>query len=183
MTDEVSDRDLAIIWAREVLADPNSVIMDTETTGLGDDALVVQIAVINPKGETLLNTLVNPEVPIPADAQRIHGITDEIVKSAPLWKDVAQQFASVVAGKTVTIYNAAYDTRIIRQANKKAAYDIIFKNDCAMEQYAAFVGEWNEYRGNYRWQRLEGGDHSALGDCLATLDVIKKMASAELENY
>lgn len=32
---------------------------------------------------------------------------------------------------------------------------------------------------NYRWQRLPGGDHSALGDCWATLKVLQKMAESE----
>ena len=47
-----------------------------------------------------------------------------------------------------------------------------------MLEYAKFVGEWNNYHGNYRWQKLEGGDHSAAGDCLATLEVIRTMAGA-----
>jgi len=32
---------------------------------------------------------------------------------------------------------------------------------------------------NYRWQRLPGGDHSALSDCLATLKVLQAMAESE----
>jgi DNA polymerase-3 subunit epsilon len=46
-----------------------------------------------------------------------------------------------------------------------------------MHWYAQFVGDWNEYHGNYKWQRLPGGDHSALGDCRATLAVLKEMAA------
>jgi DNA polymerase-3 subunit epsilon len=45
-----------------------------------------------------------------------------------------------------------------------------------MLKYAEFVGEWNDYHGNYRYQKLPGGDHTAVGDCRATLKVIKKMA-------
>jgi hypothetical protein len=33
----------------------------------------------------------------------------------------------------------------------------------------------NDYHQFYTWQKLPGGDHSALGDCLATLKVIKDM--------
>jgi DNA polymerase-3 subunit epsilon len=47
---------------------------------------------------------------------------------------------------------------------------------CAMQRYAEWYGEWNDYFGSFRWQRLEGGDHSALGDCRATLELIRKMA-------
>jgi DNA polymerase-3 subunit epsilon len=44
-------------------------------------------------------------------------------------------------------------------------------------KHAEWVGEWNDYRGSFRWQKLQGGDHSALGDCVATLETIKKMAA------
>ena len=45
-----------------------------------------------------------------------------------------------------------------------------------MLMYAQFVGEWNPRHGDYRWQRLPSGDHSAIGDCRATLALIHKMA-------
>ena len=46
-----------------------------------------------------------------------------------------------------------------------------------MLNLAEWVGEWNDYRGSFRWQKLQGGDHSALGDCIATLETIRKMAA------
>jgi hypothetical protein len=49
--------------------------------------------------------------------------------------------------------------------------------ECAMRRYAAYVGEPSK-RGGYRSQKLSGGDHSALGDALATLRLIKEMATA-----
>jgi hypothetical protein len=47
-----------------------------------------------------------------------------------------------------------------------------------MLQYAAFVGEWEEYYRAYKYQRLPSAGHSAVEDCLATLDVIRTMAGA-----
>jgi hypothetical protein len=44
-----------------------------------------------------------------------------------------------------------------------------------MRRYAAYVGEPSK-RGGYRNQKPTGGDHSALGDALATLRLIKEMA-------
>ncbi len=44
-----------------------------------------------------------------------------------------------------------------------------------MRRYAAYVGETSQ-RGGYRNQKLTGGDHSALGDALATLRLIEEMA-------
>ena len=47
--------------------------------------------------------------------------------------------------------------------------------ECAMGWYSQYVGEPGK-RGGYRNQKLPGGDHSALGDCRATLAVIETMA-------
>src|SRR5690606_33823093 len=56
----------------------NVVILDTETTGLYD-AEIVEIAVIDLGGNILMNTLVRPKNPIPAEVTAIHGINNEMV--------------------------------------------------------------------------------------------------------
>lgn len=143
----------------------------------------MQIAVIGVDGSTLLDTLVKPGAPIPWDATRIHGITDDLVAGAPTFGQVHQQLMELLRGKRVVIYNADYDTRMIYQSGKLYAYLPVILADsweCAMEKYAAYIDEWNEYHGNYRWQRLPGGDHSARGDALATLAIVKRMAAAKL---
>ena len=63
----------------------NCAILDTETTGLYDDAEIVEISIIDENGGVLLDTLVKPLKPIPAEATAIHGITNEMVATAPTW--------------------------------------------------------------------------------------------------
>jgi DNA polymerase III subunit epsilon len=46
-----------------------------------------------------------------------------------------------------------------------------------MRQYARFVGERARRGGGYRLQKLPGGDHTALGDAIATLHLIEGMAA------
>ena len=46
-----------------------------------------------------------------------------------------------------------------------------------MRQYAKFFGEHSKRGRSYRNQKLTGGDHSALGDTLATLRLIEEMAA------
>lgn len=60
----------------------NALILDTETTGLGDDAEVaevVELAVIDCAGAVLLDTLVRPSGRVPAEAAAIYGITDAML--------------------------------------------------------------------------------------------------------
>jgi hypothetical protein len=206
-----ADRAAASAWAKDLLtrakADPRSIIiLDTETTGL-QDAEIVQLGLLYPDGTTALDTLVRPSFDglgcdgIPADATCIHGITDAMVADAPSLFELLPQLEELMHGKTVIVYNVAYDFDILlgclyrrwRAPDKAAAIWQDKRDDsardkayawlngapaweCAMQQYAQWYGEWNSYRGRYKWQRLPGGDHSAIGDCRACLSVLRKMA-------
>lgn len=165
-------------WARGVLSDPAAVILDTETTGL--EGRIVEISIIKTDGSILLDTLANPECPIPENASAIHGITDEMVKDAPTFSQVYEQVKQITqAASRVVIYNAEFDTSIlIWDCYRAGLPPLEFKSECAMYQYAAWYGDWSDYHRSFRWQKLTGG-HRALGDCLACLERIKVMAQTE----
>lgn len=189
------DKRAAARWAANFLKDPNNLILDTETTGLDNAAQIVEIAIINTLGETVFNSLVKPTIPIPPDVTAIHGITNEEAATAPTWTEIdAQIFSILMTAPTITIYNAAYDLRLIWQTRTTAhnlpPAPVIYWDDygdgmdrpqlkirCAMERYAKWFGEWSSYYNSYKWQRLNGG-HRALGDCLAVLGLLKEMAAS-----
>ena len=81
----------------------NALILDTETTGLGDDAEVVELAVIDCAGAVLLDTLVRPSGPVPAEAAAIHGITDAMLAGAPTWSEIHARFCDLVEGRQVLL--------------------------------------------------------------------------------
>lgn len=169
-------------WARGVLADPAALILDTETTGLA--GRIVEISIIRAiDGIVLLNTLINPECPIPASATAIHGITDEMVESAPVFDTVYYQIKRLVEGAgRVVIYNAEFDKDRLWSDTHRCELPLLeFKSECAMLWYAAWYGDWSNYHKSFRWQRLSGG-HRALGDCEACLEQIKRMAKDETQN-
>ena len=177
------DRDEAILQARSWLAlGDGGVILDTETTGLESDAEVVQVSVIGLDGQTMCNCLVKPVELIPEVVIGIHGITNEMVEDASSFEEIYPVLTGVLAGKSVIAYNADFDSRILAQSGRRYGLPVLPVKEwiCAMEGYAQYFGEWSEYHGSYRWQRLPGGDHSARGDCIATLELIKRMASARL---
>ena len=175
----------------------NALILDTETTGLGDDAEVVELALVDCAGAVLLDTLVRPSGPVPAEAAAIHGITDAMLAEAPTWSEVHDRFCDLVEGRQVVIYSREFDTRVITQTARRyglpapQGFDLVLdpgRMHCAMQAYAEFRGEWSAEKGQYRWQKLSAAAvqqgvtvtnaHRALGDCLMTLGVVRAMASA-----
>lgn len=178
---ELSDQDRARAWAAKLLADPHTLILDIETTGLHGTAEIVQIAIITVGGQILLDTLVKPTQPIPTDATMIHHITDSDVQGAPTFAELAPTLRELLSGATVVIYNADFDTRLMEQSAAAQQLPIelpIFAGEytCAMEMYSQWVGQWSSYHHTYRWQKLPGGDHSALGDARACLKALQMMA-------
>jgi len=175
----MNDRDQAIMWARGVLKESHEyVILDTETTDLNGEA--IDVAIITLAGDVLFQSLFNPELEISPGAAAIHGLTRDLLQHSPRWEDRRDEVEAAIGSRTVLIYNARFDAGILHTTCRTHHVEpISLKTSCVMEWYAQFYGEWNDYHGNYRWQRLDGGDHSALGDW-ATLDVIKRMATAKL---
>ena len=176
----------------------NALILDTETTGLGDDAEVVELALIDCTGAVLLDTLVRPSGPVPPEAAAIHGITDAMLAEAPTWSEIHARFCGLVEGRQVVIYSREFDVRVINQTARRyglqapQGFDLALDGSavhCAMQAYAGFYGAWSEEKGRYRWQKLSTAAdqqgvtvtnaHRALGDCLMTLGVVRAMASTE----
>jgi len=179
----------ALQQLRVIVDRDNYVVLDTETTGLRDGE-VCSISIIDKEGEVLMNELVKPTRPIPSDATRIHGLTNLDVSEAPGWAEVAPRVVDILTGKDVVVYNAVYDRKIM---HKSAEYAGIEKIDwkvlspwvCAMEAFAEFYGDWNDFHQSYRWQKLSfaadhcgvavKNAHDALGDVLMTLGIVKHM--------
>lgn len=102
------------------LADLPLVAFDVETTGLapeGGDALVqlgaVRLAGGRVQPATAFDRLADPGRPIPAEATRIHRITDAMVKGKPPPGIVLRQFRDYVGGDVLVAHNAAFDLSFV----------------------------------------------------------------------
>lgn len=94
--------------------------VDVETTGVGDDAQVVDVAAVRFEGGlpvARFSSLVNPGVPIPAEATAVHGVTDEMAADAPSLEDVfSAAWFDVCKDAVPCAYNAPFDRRFILPA-------------------------------------------------------------------
>ena len=166
----------------------DTVILDTETTGLSKSSEIVEISIIDIHGNVLLDTLVRPKRKIRSDnkATAIHGITNDMLVSAPQWKDIHEQVCSILHGKNVVIYNAEFDLRLMEQTAEKYGLTMPGINaECLMMTYGAWDGTPSKYKG-FKWHKLadaakalgvavDGQTHRSLTDCKTTLGVLKKM--------
>ena len=163
-------------WARELLAASDWVILDTETTGL-EAPEIVEIALLAPSGEILLETFVRPLTPIEDAARAVHGITDEQLASAPKWPAIYPRLVEALAGKRVLAYNASFDADAIATSFRLRSLEAPALHWLdLMEPYAKWWGEWSDTHHDYRWQRLPGGGHRAVDDCRAALELLQMMA-------
>lgn len=132
-------------------ANVEAVFLDLETTGLNppyDE--VLQVGIVDDAGSVLMDTLVRPiERKHWPEAQEIHGIEPADVAGAPALAEVLPHLANIVRGKRVVIYNAAFDSAFLPLLHEVAA-----EVHCCMLAFSKHYGEWNDYYGNYRWQRL-----------------------------
>src|SRR5215207_9601547 len=182
----------AIAWAAGVMNDPRVIYLDTETTGFGPRAEIVDIAAVSAAGEVLLESLVQPTRRIPADAIAVHGITNADVKDAPAWCDLYDDLLRVLAGRRIIVYNVIFDRQMVNQACER--YDLAAPAadwECAMRKYAGFYGNWDSGKRWYRFQKLEHavltfgakpGGHRAAADAFACRAVVQGMAATPPPN-
>ena len=95
----------------------NLVFLDIETTGLAMEhgAKICEIAMLKISGgvETKFNSLVNPCGEIKEDSFNIHGITNEMVKDAPKFYEIARKVADFIDGYVLVCHNAYFDLNFV----------------------------------------------------------------------
>lgn len=150
------------------------VLGDTETTGIGPQARVVEIAgiVIDHDLNILeeFGTLINPGIPIPEGATAIHGITDEMVSGQP----TMEQFKLTVHQEPICLlaYNSRFDLPFFKQAFN------VNSDFCVLK----LARSLNLPTANHKLQTLRehfgvaaNSAHRAVDDCKVTLQVLRHL--------
>ncbi len=103
------------------------IYYDTETTGVKvDQDRITEIAAFDPIQNRTFEKLVNPRIPIPAEASKITGITDDMVKDAPPFSEVAQEFIDFCEGDVILIAhnNDNFDYPLLTHEYKRANVEL-----------------------------------------------------------
>jgi DNA polymerase III subunit epsilon len=161
--------------------------IDIEATG-ANAAMdrIVEIAIIKylPDGSrSVKRKLLNPQIPIPQAVCDIHGITDEMVKDAPTFKQAAHEIKQFLDGCDLSCYNAyRLDIPLLIEEFIRAGVEFDMKNRKMVDVQKIFHQmEQRTLAAAYKFycsKSLENA-HSAEVDAAATAEIL----NAQLEKY
>lgn len=164
----------------------NWAVIDTETTGMGKKDQVIEITLMSYTGEVLFNSLIKPMVPIHVSAFNTHGISMDMLRDAPTWPEVMEEFERCASQfESLLIYNKSFDIRLISQTYEY--YNLlspVFNYDCVMAAFKEYADVAN-YANSGKISldkacKIIGIDtnvadrHRSYGDCILTRELILK---------
>lgn len=162
-------------------------VIDLECTGMNlSTDRIVEIAIVKilPDGRKMVKRkLINPEIPIPAAISEIHGITDEMVKDAPTFRQVANEIRQFIDNADLAGYNSnRFDVPMLVEEFLRASLDFDFRNRKLLDVQKIFhMMEQRTLTAAYKFYcngTLDNA-HSAEADANATWDVLQ----SQIEKY
>lgn len=103
------------------------IYYDTETTGIrADKDRIIEIAAYDPVNDRKFDELINPGIPIPAEASAVHGIYNEDVQDKPSFAEVGAKFIEFCAGDSVLCAhnNDSFDKRFLEAECERHGLDM-----------------------------------------------------------
>ena len=161
--------------------------IDLETTGINISTdRIVEIAIVKvlPEGSSQIKRkLINPLMPIPSGSSEIHGITDEMVKDAPTFKEVANEIKQFIENCDLGGYNSnRFDLPMLVEEFGRIRMDFSMEGRKLVDVQKVFHQmEQRTLSAAYKFyceKTLEGA-HGAEADASATWEVLE----AQVERY
>ncbi len=163
------------------------IFFDLETTGVqvGSDRIIeICLFKVAVDGNTLVFThRINPLMPIPPQSTEIHGITDEMVKDKPSFKELSGQIAAFIGDADLAGYNSnKFDVPMLVEEFLRAGINFDIKNRKLIDVQNIFHKmEPRTLKAAYKFycnKDLENA-HTAEADAVATYEILL----AQLERY
>ena len=104
-------------WQSRLLSELDFVVVDVEATGAKTPPnRLIELGAYRIRGGQIVEkflSLVNPEIPIPRFVMSLTGISNEMVKSAPVFAEVAPRWLDFVSNSVLVAHNAGFDTSFL----------------------------------------------------------------------
>lgn len=166
------------------------IFFDLEATGLNlvnDKIIEIFMLKVNPDGTTeTYEQLFNPQITIPDEVINITGITNEMVKDKPLFKEKAQEIADFIDDADFAGFNSnKFDIPLLAEELLNAGIDIDFSSRNSVDVMVLFHRlEPRNLAAAYRFycnREIENA-HTAKADAIATYEILLAMLDKYLEN-
>ena len=111
------------------------VVLDTETTGIGQNHKIIEIGcVLLDDGRIIDNfhTYLNPKRTVDPEAFKVHGISDDFLKDKPLFSSIVRQLIAFIDGAELIIHNAPFDVGFLNRELSQANYPKTIESHCTI---------------------------------------------------
>jgi DNA polymerase-3 subunit epsilon len=163
---------------------PYTVFLDLETTGLSprDDGITEIGVIVLREGEAPRewSTLVKPPRPIPPEIAAMTGITNEMVRDAPRFAEVAPRLAELLEGAVLVAHNARFDYAFLKQAFAREGLAFFVPTLCTARLARELEPELESAGLDAlasRYRLAQADRHRAMGDARITHALARAMAS------
>ena len=107
------------------------IVFDTETTGIfpGDGHRIVEIGAVEMVNKVVtgrsFHTYIDPERPMPKDAQNVHGLSTAFLTGQPVFEMIINDFLAFIEDSPLVAHNAAFDMEFLNWELKRARLPLI----------------------------------------------------------
>jgi DNA polymerase III subunit epsilon len=158
-----------------------ALIIDTETLGAGPTVEIIELAFGDINGELVYETLVQPVFNALPPLSKHQRFSRAELRDAPFWQDIWPQVSSIIDGRLLVAYNAAFDRRAFAAECSRYHHSTTERGwRCAMQLVKKQLGTKRSptLSEACAFYGLEGGNHRAGRDVQATCQLLKAILAA-----
>lgn len=156
--------------------------LDTETTGVsiedGDRIIEIGVVVIHrreidPKEDSHFQRYINPGFDMNEEVTKVHGITNEFLRTKPTFEEIADDFINMIKGQVLLIHNAEFDVKFLNMELERIGRGHIEDYAAVIDTMALYQAEHpgrtptlDNFARTYELNHIDRTFHGALLDSL-----------------
>lgn len=157
-------------------------VLDTEDTGFSGRDEVIELGIIDEKGDELYHSRFCPTAPITPGASKVTGFTNDILENEPLFENEWENIKKAIGDRVIIAFNTKYDKRMMLQTAKRYKIPVnevetLFENAMdALKILKEVTGKGSKLSvAAEAFGIVDEQKHLASYDCLMTLQVLIKL--------
>ena len=165
-------------------------VIDLEATGgKPGTERIIEVAIFMFDGRRIVDqfiTLVRPDVPIPPFVQKLTGIREQDVRTAPRFHEVAKRIVQMTEGAVFVAHNAPFDYRILREEFARLGFDyqrVVLDTIPLAEKFLPGMPAYGLSTLCTELNIAHTRKHRADGDARATVQLLQILLDKDREKY